>query len=128
MRFQPGKSGNPKGRPPGIKHKRLRYRCEIEEILTKATMATILRRLVEEAIAGSQFATKMCLEYAYGKPVQQMDTQVDIQVNTGEHQLGTMFQLAEPAPKAIESRIVDNEPETPIEEPMDEPNPMGDNI
>ena len=91
-------------------------------------MAKVLRRLLREAIEGSQFATKMCLEYAYGKPVQQMDTQVDIQVDLGERQLGQMFQLQAPTPKPIDSRIVDIEPETAIDGAMATPKPLGYNI
>lgn len=91
-------------------------------------MAKILRRLLREAIKGSQFATKMCLEYAYGKPVQQIEGQVEHQHNAGEHQLGQMFQLQAPAPTAIESRIVDIEPEPAVPAPTSTHNPMGDNI
>lgn len=93
MRFKPGVSGNPKGRPPRKARTREQWKSEVRGILTPAEMRKVLRMLREQAQAGCTIAAKLCLEYAYGKPVQPTEGQLEVNVNTGEHQLSQMFQL-----------------------------------
>ena len=108
----------------GGQQRRIRYADEIAAILDATTMAKVLRALVKRALEKDELkAMQLCLEYAYGKPVQPSDGQVTIEIEAGERLLGQMFQLQSPEPKAIDSRIVDIEPETPIPAPIDAPNP-----
>jgi hypothetical protein len=57
MAFKPGQSGNPKGRAPGSKDKRQRWREALAERLPD-----LIEQLEAKARAGDQFAIKMILE------------------------------------------------------------------
>lgn len=57
MTFQPGQSGNPKGRPRGIVDKRAELRGLLEE-----HAKDIINKLVERAKQGEPTALRLCLE------------------------------------------------------------------
>jgi hypothetical protein len=69
-RFEPGKSGNPTGRPPG---QRNRSTMAIEALLEGEAVA-LGRKAIEMALAGDGLALKLCLERVApvrrGRPVQ----------------------------------------------------------
>lgn len=56
-RFQPGKSGNPAGRPPGITDKRTKFRKLFED-----DAADVIRKVVEKAKEGDMTAARMVVE------------------------------------------------------------------
>jgi Family of unknown function (DUF5681) len=56
--FEPGKSGNPKGRPKGSRNKTT---LAIEELLDGESEA-ITRKLLEKALEGDMTALRLCLE------------------------------------------------------------------
>lgn len=57
QRFQPGQSGNPRGRPRGIPDRRNAWREALADHLPE-----LIDRLVEKAKSGDEFATKLILE------------------------------------------------------------------
>ncbi len=57
QRFQPGKSGNPKGRPRGVSDRRNAWREALLEHLPD-----LVDHLVKKAKAGDEFAIKLILE------------------------------------------------------------------
>jgi hypothetical protein len=58
MRFQPGESGNPAGRPPGsLNKKTLAIEAELQEQAAEAA-----KNLIERAKAGDLAAMRMCLD------------------------------------------------------------------
>lgn len=58
MRFQPGQSGNPAGRPPGsLNKKTLAVEAELQEQAAEAA-----KNLIERAKAGDLAAMRMCLD------------------------------------------------------------------
>lgn len=57
MRFEPGQSGNPKGRPKGIVDKR----SELSQLL-RPHAKDLVSKAVELALAGDCQALKLCLE------------------------------------------------------------------
>ena len=57
MAFKKGQSGNPKGRPKGIKDRRAVYR----ELLEPHTQA-LLKKAVDLALEGDTTALRLCLE------------------------------------------------------------------
>lgn len=59
MRFKPGQSGNPAGRPPGRPSKVTQLRSQIEEHLP-----AIIQRLVREALDGDTQAASLLLSRA----------------------------------------------------------------
>jgi hypothetical protein len=58
MRFQPGQSGNPAGRPPGARNKTTRF---IETMLD-GEAEDIARKAIELAKRGNATAIRVCLE------------------------------------------------------------------
>jgi hypothetical protein len=71
-RYRKGESGNPKGRPPGIKDKRTQYRKllepHVEELVAKA---------VELALDGDTTALRLCLE-RITPPIKAKDETINI--------------------------------------------------
>ena len=63
-KFKPGKSGNPKGRPPGAKGKATMTAKAILEGEAKA----LTLKAVEMALDGDSIAMRICLERIYPKP------------------------------------------------------------
>jgi hypothetical protein len=57
-RFQPGQSGNPAGKPPGVKHKATQAVLAMLEGETEA----LTRKAVELALEGDTMALKLCLD------------------------------------------------------------------
>ncbi len=57
MKFRPGQSGNPMGRPRGIKDRRQRYIESIEEVVPE-----ILELIKQKALEGDTTAIKLVLE------------------------------------------------------------------
>jgi hypothetical protein len=68
-RFQPGKSGNPSGRPKGSRHEALRALDAIGE----EGAADVLRKVVEDAKAGDMRAAEILLKRLWperkGRPI-----------------------------------------------------------
>src|ERR1700720_2344193 len=58
MRFEPGQSGNPAGRPPGSRNKKT---LEIEELLAQRAEATV-REILDRADRGDPAAMRLCME------------------------------------------------------------------
>ncbi len=58
MRFQPGQSGNPAGRPPGARNKKI---LEMEEILVERAEAMV-RGILDRADRGEPAAMRLCME------------------------------------------------------------------
>lgn len=57
IRFEPGKSGNPKGRPRGVPDRRNQWREVLAEHLPE-----MIDKLIGRAKAGDEFAIKLILE------------------------------------------------------------------
>src|ERR1700736_4399268 len=58
MRFQPGQSGNPAGRPPGARNKKT---LGVEEMLGQRAEATV-REILDRADRGDPAAMRLCME------------------------------------------------------------------
>ena len=58
MRFEPGQSGNPAGRPPGSRNKKT---LEIEELLAQRAEATV-REILDRTDRGDPAAMRLCME------------------------------------------------------------------
>jgi hypothetical protein len=58
MRFEPGQSGNPAGRPPGARNKKTR---DVEEMLGQRAEATV-REILDRAHRGDPAAMRLCME------------------------------------------------------------------
>jgi hypothetical protein len=58
MRFEPGQSGNPAGRPPGARNKKT---LEVEEMLGQRAEATV-REILDRADRGDPAAMRLCME------------------------------------------------------------------
>jgi len=58
MRFQPGQSGNPAGRPPGARNKKT---LEMEEMLAQRAEATVTK-ILDRADAGEPAAMRLCMD------------------------------------------------------------------
>src|SRR5436853_1261650 len=58
MKFQPGQSGNPAGRPPGARNKKT---LEMEELLAHRAEATV-RGVLDRADRGEPAAMRLCME------------------------------------------------------------------
>jgi Family of unknown function (DUF5681) len=57
-RFLKGRSGNPKGRPPGARNKA----TETAELLLDGESAALTRKAVERALEGDAMALRLCLD------------------------------------------------------------------
>lgn len=57
MPFQPGQSGNPAGRPPGIIDKRIKHR---ELFLAQAP--ELINKVIDMAMSGDMAAMKLCID------------------------------------------------------------------
>lgn len=92
-RFQPGKSGNPKGRPANAKYLSDFLRQELKEIesVTKKTYAQLIaERAVHDAVAGKPEARALVWERTEGKVLQPIggDPEQPLEVNI-EHTIDT---------------------------------------
>src|ERR1700719_4745068 len=58
MRFEPGQSGNPAGRPPGARNKKT---LEMEEMLAERA-ETAVKSMLERAERGEPAAMRLCME------------------------------------------------------------------
>lgn len=76
MSFSKGQSGNPEGRPPGIKDRRARSRE-----LFDAHRAGLIEKAVELALAGDTQALRMCLDRIV-PPMKAPVVDVDLQGET----------------------------------------------
>ncbi len=66
--FKPGQSGNPKGRPKGLKYK---VTHEIREAFRSVGDPAALGKIAyEKALAGDGVWARLWLEYGWGKPAQ----------------------------------------------------------
>ena len=78
MQFTKGVSGNPAGRPKGIKDKRHRYAESIESMIPD-----VLESVFQKAIAGDMTAAKMLLDRSLPtKRPEQERVQIPIKENT----------------------------------------------
>lgn len=78
MQFTKGVSGNPAGRPKGIKDKRHRYAESIESMIPE-----VLESVFQKAIAGDMTAAKMLLDRSLPtKRPEQERVQIPIKENT----------------------------------------------
>jgi polyhydroxyalkanoate synthesis regulator phasin len=57
MKFEKGKSGNPKGRPKGIRDRRVKYREQLEKHAD-----SLIQKIVELGLEGDVTALRLCLE------------------------------------------------------------------
>jgi hypothetical protein len=73
--FHPGKSGNPAGRPKGVKGLLVHLRKQLEEAPKGGASAeeVIVQKLVQLAKAGDLAAIKLCFDRTEGLPRQQVD-------------------------------------------------------
>lgn len=71
-KFQPGQSGNPKGRPKGSSNSTANHlRSVIEAALTKNNrLETLVEALIDRAIAGDNHAASILFERYAGRPMQ----------------------------------------------------------
>ena len=78
MQFTKGASGNPAGRPKGIKDKRHRFNEAIESMIPE-----VLESVFQKAIAGDMTAAKMLLDRSLPtKRPEQERVQISIKENT----------------------------------------------
>ena len=73
MTFKPGKSGNPAGRPPGTtdlpkEYEGMTHKQIFRSIAINKAIPVILKHIEKESVE----ASKIALEYGFGKPVQQV--------------------------------------------------------
>ena len=81
MQFTNGVSGNPAGRPRGIKDKRHRYAESIESMIPE-----VLESVFQKAIAGDMTAAKMLLDRSLPtKRPEQERVQIPIKENTASN-------------------------------------------
>lgn len=72
--FKKGQSGNPKGAPKKLPHLDELLKDILGDEKNNITlMQGIIMKLASKALAGDLNATKILLEYAYGKPHQSID-------------------------------------------------------
>ena len=62
--FEPGKSGNPGGRPKGT----VSLVTELQRKANKETVGAIIDRVLADAMSGDKDATKLVFAYLVGKP------------------------------------------------------------
>ncbi len=72
-RFQPGHSGNPKGRPRGALNKATLAALELLEGESQA----LTRKAIEEALSGNMVALRLCLERLVS-PAKERPVKIDI--------------------------------------------------
>jgi len=72
-RFRKGQSGNPNGRPPGVRNKA----TETAELLLDGEAAALTRRALELALEGEPRALRLCLERII-PPRRQRPVQLDL--------------------------------------------------
>ncbi len=78
-RFQPGESGNMKGRPPGNKAFAALILAELElEDGTNRAVVKLLGHMESEDEKVSMMAITLLLAYGYGRPTMQVDAKVDL--------------------------------------------------
>ncbi len=71
MKFQPGESGNPAGRPPDVAKQELREMCRGHVPRSFEIITQIMERYDEKDYTKSAVAAiKLLWEYGFGKPVQ----------------------------------------------------------
>jgi hypothetical protein len=97
--FPKGVSGNPKGRPKIIPL----LNDVIAEIVNEPSgkkadqtkIEAVIYNLTKRAIDGDNAAAKILLEYAYGKPKQQIELTGDLEINSPSYVLpdGTKIEL-----------------------------------
>src|SRR5205807_3276838 len=63
-RFAPGRSGNPAGRPKGARNRATLFR----EALREGEAETLIRALVDRALAGDAVALRFCVDRLVAKP------------------------------------------------------------
>ncbi len=96
--FEKGKSGNPNGRPkvlPQLKESIAKVLDDVSADGRLSALEAILISLRKRAINGDNAAAKILLEYAYGKPKQQIELTGDVEINVPSYVLpdGTKFEL-----------------------------------
>ena len=74
MKWKQGQSGNPKGKPKGIKNKSSKAKKIVKdamrECLTEEAMAEVWDAMIRKAKRGNTEAAKLLVAYKYGKPSQ----------------------------------------------------------
>ena len=81
MQFTKGVSGNPSGRPRGIKDKRHRFKEAIESMIPE-----VLESVFQRAVAGDMTAAKMLLDRSLpAKRPEQERVQIPIRENTASN-------------------------------------------
>ena len=71
--WQPGRSGNAKGKPKGCKHKATRF----AEALIAGEADAIIRKVVEGALAGDAACLRMCLD-RLAPPVKELPVNIEL--------------------------------------------------
>jgi len=87
QRFQPGKSGNPRGRPKGIPDRRNAWRDRLAEHLPE-----LIDDLVKRAKAGDEFSIKLILERV-APPLRPQGQVVEVQGLEDAHGLAAKAEL-----------------------------------
>lgn len=71
MAFKKGESGNPTGKPEGIKNKNS---YDVRVLIDKhGDMGTVIKALYQMALSGDARAAKILMQYYFGNPTQTID-------------------------------------------------------